>query len=349
MYLSPWILLFCLSSQALAGFDSEGWDKAEEFLWPLTAGLVQDIAIQLAQAADMNHYADAYFATSMAYELATRIPSKNVVVYQDPDSVYNFTNTFHFHHEVNHTNGHNTKGFDIHVFNEGTFHRAGDGGFVNWAFVGNFTRDSDRDLTFFPRNPWVAPFVAPTPYKDFESDMARFAARIVMTGPGTWTVSPPEQGGPLRIPPTTPQRYSVNATEWRVGEESELLDGVALVVCNSTTGPEKSHRVALYDHFEPGVAKTPNEIVEIGTGISENYAHWLVPEGAVKFPSGIKFHWDLDTSAMDLDLPVDATMGTADNGFWRYWVYKDEGKYLFANMDEQGIATSDCYSHYYAF
>ncbi|KJA26499.1 hypothetical protein HYPSUDRAFT_36205 [Hypholoma sublateritium FD-334 SS-4] len=58
----------------------------------------------------------------------------------------------HIHHEVNVGFG-KTVGFEIYWFKEGTFHRYGDGGYLNWAYYGNVLRTSNegKDVVFGPR------------------------------------------------------------------------------------------------------------------------------------------------------------------------------------------------------
>jgi len=46
-----------------------------------------------------------------------------------------------------------TIGYEIYVFDDGEFTNLGDGGYINWAFAGNFVRDPDDDMKihFFKR------------------------------------------------------------------------------------------------------------------------------------------------------------------------------------------------------
>ncbi|KAF8953639.1 hypothetical protein BDZ97DRAFT_1871447 [Flammula alnicola] len=69
---------------------------------------------------------------------------------------YNFKGTRgvdwdHSHQELN-VSFHQTVGYEIYWFKEGTFHRIGDGGYLNWAYTGNVqsTSNGGKDLVFGP-------------------------------------------------------------------------------------------------------------------------------------------------------------------------------------------------------
>ncbi|KJA21578.1 hypothetical protein HYPSUDRAFT_67703 [Hypholoma sublateritium FD-334 SS-4] len=58
----------------------------------------------------------------------------------------------HIHHEVD-VAFHKTIGYEIYWFKDGTFHRYGDGGYLNWAYYGNVvsTSNGGKDVVFAKR------------------------------------------------------------------------------------------------------------------------------------------------------------------------------------------------------
>ena len=103
----------------------------------------------------------------MVASIANQYPSKNCIVFHDQSSTFSFCTFFifchgyppfasgwlssapdavHVHQELNIGLGF-TQGYEIWVFDSGTFSRAGDGGFINWAFEGCFTANG-ADVTF---------------------------------------------------------------------------------------------------------------------------------------------------------------------------------------------------------
>ena len=75
------------------------------------------------------------FTQGVVDDLAKKNPGKNVIIFHAQCSKTNFKNSQHKHVEVNlATSG--TKGYEILIFESGTFDLCGDGGFRNWAFSG---------------------------------------------------------------------------------------------------------------------------------------------------------------------------------------------------------------------
>lgn len=72
------------------------------------------------------------------------------VVFHNVESTHNFVNEVHQYAEIDLAMSKRHYGLEIYVFDSGTFHRAGDGGWLNWAYGGNFHRDNPSDVTFFP-------------------------------------------------------------------------------------------------------------------------------------------------------------------------------------------------------
>lgn len=80
-------------------------------------------------------------------------PKKNVLIV---DNKWVHMMNFHpnnngFHVELKRS-GFGTHGFNIYVFDHGLFTKGGDGGYDNWCFGGNFTRNpaNPMQVTFHP-------------------------------------------------------------------------------------------------------------------------------------------------------------------------------------------------------
>jgi hypothetical protein len=56
----------------------------------------------------------------------------------------NFTNSFHYHYEFPLT-APRSQGYEVFLFKAGEFWLDGDGGFVNWAYDGKFTKDPSNE------------------------------------------------------------------------------------------------------------------------------------------------------------------------------------------------------------
>jgi hypothetical protein len=76
-------------------------------------------------------------------------PSKNVIMFHDQDSTVDFQGADHEHIEFDLDFFSSTKGYETYVFDSGTFTLAGDGGTMNWLFMGNYLRDGDT-VVFSP-------------------------------------------------------------------------------------------------------------------------------------------------------------------------------------------------------
>ena len=78
------------------------------------------------------HAAESNFTQQLVERLRTNHPAKNCIVYHDQDSQTNFVNGVHQHYELNLPDGPQTQGYEIYVFDSGTFTLVGDGGYINW-------------------------------------------------------------------------------------------------------------------------------------------------------------------------------------------------------------------------
>lgn len=64
-------------------------------------------------------------------------------MYHDQDCEYDLYGGVHEHVELDLTDSLGTMGYEIWVFDYGTFELVGDGGYENWAISGNFVRDGN--------------------------------------------------------------------------------------------------------------------------------------------------------------------------------------------------------------
>ena len=101
---------------------------------------IVDIISEIDELKDQ-HKRESNFTQATVAELRDEYPTMNVMVFHNQDSVTNFKGGNHTHYEsvlgkVPIIGTTLTQGYEIRVFDHGTFHRAGDGGFVNWCFDG---------------------------------------------------------------------------------------------------------------------------------------------------------------------------------------------------------------------
>ena len=81
-------------------------------------------------------------ATQLMVDHYTRaFPDKNCIVCHSPH-VQSLNGMVHDHIELPQRVG--TIGYEIYVFDDGIFTNLGDGGYINWAFGGNFVQDPDN-------------------------------------------------------------------------------------------------------------------------------------------------------------------------------------------------------------
>ncbi|KAL9620055.1 MAG: hypothetical protein Q9160_005345 [Pyrenula sp. 1 TL-2023] len=97
------------------------------------------------------HTAESAFTRRTVSALRKTYPDKNIVMYHNPESIADFDNDVHTHVEKELMLG-TTQGYEIHVFDKGTFWLAGDGGYENWMTDGNYVRGDDGTLTYSPVN-----------------------------------------------------------------------------------------------------------------------------------------------------------------------------------------------------
>jgi hypothetical protein len=93
--------------------------------------------------------AETQYTQGLVAQLISQYPQKNVIVYHNQDSQFSGVNVVHMHVEMNLNFLGETQGFEVQVFDSGTFMLEGDGGFANWCFDGNFNHNGDF-VQFFP-------------------------------------------------------------------------------------------------------------------------------------------------------------------------------------------------------
>jgi hypothetical protein len=102
------------------------------------------------------HKVEREFTQYVVQNISNAVPKWNVMMYHDEDSTFDFHNYTHRFTELKlHCFG-KTQGYDIYVFESGTFTLAGDGGYENWAFYGSFQQNGPQ-VTFYSMNPTIPP------------------------------------------------------------------------------------------------------------------------------------------------------------------------------------------------
>ena len=101
------------------------------------------------------HSLESHFTQTTVSKLRDHYPTMNVLVFHNQHSVTDFHGGNHTHYELDIGSilgiVHRTQGYEIWVFDHGDFELAGDGGYINWCFDGDFDRDGN-DVTFNSMN-----------------------------------------------------------------------------------------------------------------------------------------------------------------------------------------------------
>ncbi len=98
---------------------------------------------------DGDHDNESAFTQSTAAQLRKNYPDKNVMVVHGNHDASGLVNSVHNHVELP-VQVPNTKGYETYVFDYGDFNMMGDGGFINWCFMGNFDRTGAGRVSFHP-------------------------------------------------------------------------------------------------------------------------------------------------------------------------------------------------------
>lgn len=92
------------------------------------------------------HAKQEAFTQMMVEELRLRYPAYNVLIVH-PKHSRNLVNEHHHHEELKLTSP-RTKGYEVYIFESGTFNLEGDGGLINWCFGGRYERDGSSRVNF---------------------------------------------------------------------------------------------------------------------------------------------------------------------------------------------------------
>lgn len=123
------------------------------FLTTATVGAsIQNIYNGITGEGEQEHADESAWTQAQVIDLQNRYPDSNVLIFHDQNSVFHPDVGFHSHYELDLEGyfGTRTQGYEVWVFNSGTFTHAGDGGYINWAFSGSFDRN-DNQVTFHDR------------------------------------------------------------------------------------------------------------------------------------------------------------------------------------------------------
>ncbi len=107
---------------------------------------IQDIVSDISDIDTAQHDAESQFTQVMLSNLMAQYPCSNVIIYHDGDCGYSLVNDQNAFVEFDIGLG-MTQGYYINVFDSGIFTLVGDGGWLNWAYGGNYVQDGN-DLTF---------------------------------------------------------------------------------------------------------------------------------------------------------------------------------------------------------
>ncbi|KAK0123928.1 hypothetical protein ONS95_008918 [Cadophora gregata] len=126
------------------------------------AEIVKTILEALQRKNDEDHAKERDFTQSTVQNLRVKYPYYNVMVIHTKHQ-RNFVDEAHNHLELPISNK-RTQGYEVYVFESGSFTLQGNSGFENWAFGGSFNRDGNN-VTFqkIPAPQSFPPVQAPPP------------------------------------------------------------------------------------------------------------------------------------------------------------------------------------------
>jgi hypothetical protein len=113
---------------------------------------VGEISFEVGVAAVVDPINMRMFTQGTCQAIFNAYPSKNVMIVHGSFQ-QTFVNPVHVHYElplVPIAEIERTYGYEIYTFDSGTFNLSTPGGYENWAFEGNFTRNGNS-LVFSPR------------------------------------------------------------------------------------------------------------------------------------------------------------------------------------------------------
>ncbi|KAF7186652.1 hypothetical protein HII31_12061 [Pseudocercospora fuligena] len=117
------------------------------------ASFANDVYNEVQDLIDNGHDGASKFVQDTVSRYAAQFPDKNIIMYHDQDSSWNFAGASHVHTEFNLPDPLGTMVYEIIVFDYGSFRRRGDGGYLNWGFQGNWvTTSTDGKSLYFDPN-----------------------------------------------------------------------------------------------------------------------------------------------------------------------------------------------------
>jgi hypothetical protein len=217
--------------------------------------------INIGQLDAQEHATESAFTQSMVAQLSRQYPDKNVIIYHDQDSQFNGVNAVHQHVECDLSFFSTTQGYEVEVFDSGTFTLVGDGGYLNWCFGGNYDRNGNS-VTF---NPIAGQSNQDKPFQDLQL--------TYQTTAPTQTIAPAPTNPP--IPPTNPTRQNPADT-----------DGNYFVNCQKSDGTVSSG-MAYYKNLVPGqnVGQQPDDYIDVTHGSYVTWESTGVGTFSLTFPS----------------------------------------------------------------
>jgi len=81
--------------------------------------------------------------------LSVEYPNKNILIYHNQSSAFEGVNAIHRTIELTSESNDREHTYEIQIFDSGTFALAGEGGYHNWAFCGNWSQ-SRSSVNFYP-------------------------------------------------------------------------------------------------------------------------------------------------------------------------------------------------------
>ena len=110
----------------------------------LVGGIISGVAGLVSNNSNDQNFRNGWTQSQLG-PLATANPNKNIMIVFPPHD-QNFTRS-QYSQLLCKTPSGQTLSYDCYVFDAGDFTLKGDGGFLNWAFQGNFTRNGNK-VTF---------------------------------------------------------------------------------------------------------------------------------------------------------------------------------------------------------
>ena len=105
----------------------------------------------IADARKKIHAEREAFTQKTAQDFAAKFPGYNVMVVHTKHTWYKGDGQFRHHQHVEFPWGMGSYGYEIYLCKKGTtqyFRNLGDGGYINWCFIGNFQREG-KWVTFY--------------------------------------------------------------------------------------------------------------------------------------------------------------------------------------------------------